>query len=345
MANKVIISDTPHIRSKQTTKHIMLDVLIALLPASIAGIVYFGYKAVIVLAISVLSAFVTEVVYSLCQKKDIKKILKDFDFTSLVTGLLLGMCLSSTVPWYVPMLSSVFAIAVVKMLFGGTGMNIANPAIAGRVFAFISFQAVMISGWAVPKFGSISNNAVYSGATALTTMLQNGLGSVNLSNLDLFLGTGVAGCIGETCKLALIVGGIYLVVRKILPWKWPILYIGVTGLTTCLLNDCNFTYFLPSILSGGLMLGAIFMATDYVTSPNNNASCFFYFIILGVLTAVLREATSIEVVSFAILLMNLFVPMFDTYFRPRPFGSTPIRIIIKNKYLQLKAKKGGKSEN
>lgn len=315
--NKVIISDTPHIRSPRTTKGIMIDVCIALLPAVIMGCVFFGWKALMILGLSCVSCLVTEFVYALCLKKSVKTIIKEFDFTSLVTGLLLGMVFSSNVDWYVPILSGIFAIAVVKMLFGGTGKNIVNPAITGRIFAFIAFPATMISGWAQTTIPAI-NETVNTGATALTGLLANG--SAGISNLDLFLGTGVQGCIGETCKIALIIGGVYLVCRKVIDWKWPLLYIITEGLMACILGK-SMSMFLPSILSGGLILGAIFMATDYVTSPSNSLACYFYFIILGIITAILRNATGIEVVSFAILLMNLLVPLFNKHIKPRPFGS------------------------
>ena len=138
----VIINSTPHIRSPRTTKHIMLDVVIALLPACLMGCIYFGWSALLVLALSTISAVCTEVVWKFCQKKDYKQILQEFDFTSVITGLLIGMCMSSSVKWYVPILASIFAIAVVKMLFGGTGKNIVNPAIVGRIFAFMSFTTI-----------------------------------------------------------------------------------------------------------------------------------------------------------------------------------------------------------
>lgn len=326
--NKVIVSDSPHIRGVRTTKGIMLDVCIALLPACIMGCVYFGWKALLVLSLSCITCVVSELLYQLCLKKNFKTILKEFDFTSLVTGMLLGMCLHSNVPWYVPVIAGVFAIVVVKMLFGGTGKNIVNPAITGRVFAFISFQAVMISGWAMPTIKAIQPvaNTITSGATPLTQMLNGGVESMGISNLDLFLGTGLVGCIGETCKLALLVGGIYLVVRKVIDWKWPLIYILTTGVTAVLISSIStktfaINTFLPSILSGGLFLGAIFMATDYVTSPYTNKGRYIYYPVLGVLTAILRHFTKIEVVSFAILLMNLFVPLINTYIRPRIFGA------------------------
>lgn len=317
---KIIVSDSPHIRCPRTTKAIMIDVLIALVPAFIAGCVFFGLKAFAVVAIACASSVLTEFVWRLCAGIKIKEVLKEFDFTSLITGLLLGLTLSSNVPFYVPLLSSIFAVGIVKMLFGGTGKNIVNPAITGRIFAFIAFQSVMISGFANSAFAAVKPvDTVTTGATVLTQMLSGD--GVALSNLDLFLGTGVAGCIGETSKIALLLGGIYLVIRRVIDWKWPILYIATTGLMTVALSGFNFTVFLPSILSGGLFLGAIFMATDYVTSPSTLKARIIYYILLGILTAILRMATKIEVVSFAILLMNLAMPLINISVRPKIFGA------------------------
>ena len=335
----------------------MIDVCIALLPACIAGCVLMGianpaysklgWLSFMQLVICCVSAVAAEFVYLLCCKKSFMNILREFDFTSLVTGLLIGMNLYPTSKWYVGILASVFAIVVVKMLFGGTGKNIVNPAIAGRIFAFIAFGAAFggamgfvnpNNGKAIEIASSISGGKA-TGATPLQ-ILMGAEGSSTLNNLDLFLGTGVAGTIGETCKLALIVGGIYLVVRGVLNFRWPLVYIFTTGVVAVLITwiescmkDGQFVgalmgakfvpaleTFLPSILSGGLILGAIFMATDYVTTPNTKLGNYIYFVCLGVLTAVLRRAVKGEAVSFAILLMNLLVPLFDLYIRRRPFG-------------------------
>lgn len=338
---KVIVSDSPHIRGKRTTRGIMLDVIIALLPATVMGCVYFGLDAFFTILISVAASVLTEFVYCLCLKKKPLDIIKSFDLTSVVTGLLLAMCLPSSVPWYVPLLSAVFSIAVVKMLFGGTGKNIVNPAITGRVFAFIAFQSVMVSGWVAPSIAAL-DGSVTTGATQLTSMLGGNGYSVSL--LDMFLGTGMAGCIGETCKLALLIGGIYLVARKVIKWQYPVIYIVVEGFVAVCLAKFDFAQFMPSILSGGLFLGAIFMATDYVTSPNSAAGNYVYFVALGVLTAVLRAATKIEVVSFAILLMNLLVPLINAYIRPRPFGAAGFIERIRTKIAEKKAAKAAKEE-
>lgn len=312
MANNTLTySASPHVKKSTSTRAIMIEVCIALLPACIMGVVYFGLTALLILALSVLSAVLSEYVFLLTTGKKTKQIIKEFDFTSCVTGLLIGMCIGVNYPLYAPVFGSMFAIIVVKMLFGGTGKNLVNPAITGRIFIFMSFQAV-VGPWILP------GGEVNTGATVLPDTLNGLLPSI--SNWDLFLGVGVAGCIGETCKLALILGGIYLAIRGIINIGYPILYITMTGLTTVALQQFNFDLFLPSILSGGLMLGAIFMATDYTTTPNTTKGNILYFTLLGIVTALLRVATQMEVVSFAILLMNLFVPLIDKFMINRPFG-------------------------
>lgn len=372
MDNSIVISTPPHVKSKRTTRKIMLDVLIALAPAAICGIVYFLLDAFILEVTCVAFAVASEFVYFFIAKggfnvrfansetkqlakkvAELKKAgqpydeaasalkakraelrkaafaksrgvciswVKQFDFTSVVTGLILALILPSTVKWYEAAIGSVAAIVFIKMLFGGTGRNIANPAAAGRLFMFISFA---ITTYTAANFGTViegSGETLTSGATYLSgaLLIENpNLGAISL--LDLFLGTGVAGCIGETCKLALIVGYIYLVIRRVIKWWQPLLYIIVTGLMAAALN-ADFAFFLPSILSGGVMFGGIFMFTDYVTSPKGVYAQIVYYVVAGILTAVLRHFTHIEVVSFVIVIMNLIVPLLDAYIRRKPFG-------------------------
>jgi electron transport complex protein RnfD len=296
------------------------------------GIIYFGYMAAIILALSVVSAVGSEFIYLLICKKPFKEIVKQFDYTSMVTGLLIGLSIGSQSPLYSPIFASVFAIVVVKMLFGGTGKNLVNPAVTGRIFAFISFTAALTGGWVLPSIGSVFGNpsTPETGASVLTAMFTGGT-MPTLSNLDLLLGTGVIGCIGETCKVALILGGIYLAIEGIINIGYPAIYIAVTGLFTVCLKGFDFAYFLPSILSGGLILGAIFMATDYTTSPNTTLGNIIYFALLGLLTAGLRIATGIEVVSFVILLGNLVVPLIDKFVINRPFGFIKPKKVKENK--------------
>lgn len=324
------VSPSPHVKKVHTTKWVMINVCVALLPACIMGVVYFGLLALAIIALSVASAVLSEIVFELICKKKLKDILRAFDFSSCVTGLLVAMTIGTNYPLYAPVLGSAFAIIVVKMLFGGTGKNIVNPAIAGRIFMFISFQAV-VGVWPAPAIGSLFGLPPTSGATELAGMLQNGT-LPSLSNWDLLLGTGLAGSIGETCKLALLVGAIYLAVLRIIDLRFPTIFVVVTGFMTVALNGWRFELFLPSILSGGLIIGAFFMATDYVTTPNTKLANYIYFFLLGIITAILRDATKMEVISFAILLMNLTVPLFDKFIIQKPFGKqkAPKKEAVKN---------------
>ena len=310
-------SSSPHVKSPKTTKQIMIHVCIALLPAVIMGIVLFGGLAALIVGLALISAVASEFIYLFIVGKKFKEIVKEFDFTSCVTGLLVGLSIGVNYPWYSPILGSAFAIIVVKMLFGGTGKNLVNPAVTGRIFIFMSFQAV-VGAWVIPSIAPISGATVSTGATVLEAITKGSTPS--LSNIDLLLGAGVAGCIGETCKVALILGGVYLAVMGIINIGYPVIYILVTGLFSVALNGFEFQLFLPSILSGGLIFGAIFMATDYTTTPNTTVGNIIYFIALGLVTAGLRVASGMEVVSFAILLMNLFVPLIDKFVIPKPFG-------------------------
>ena len=328
----LIVSPAPHIKTRRTTRTIMLDVLIALLPASAAGIVFFGWEAAVFIAISLAGAFLTELVWYLIQHKVwtdsgiLKDFFRQFDLTSLVTGLLLALCLPAQIEaWYMPLIGSIFAVGVAKMLFGGTGKNIVNPALAGRIMLFISFTAMTM--YPAANFGPIAPDAANFDPSAGSTQLGNFLsGQPMLSALDLFLGTGVAGCIGETCKLALLVGYLYLCVRGVIKWYLPLLYIAATGLFAMALEGgFGINLFAEAIFSGGLFLGAIFMATDYVTTPKTTLGNIIYFIALGLFTAGLRKAVGIEVVSFAIFLMNFVVFLLDLVIRPRPFGSVKTR--------------------
>lgn len=313
---KLIISNTPHVKSSASTKRIMLDVMIALMPAVIVSVVYFGAFTMLNYLLCLASCFLSEVVYLLIRGEKFKDVLEKFDLSSLVTGLILGLNLPAGAAWYLPIFGGAFAIVVVKMLFGGTGKNFVNPAVAARVFLLISFAEEMTIV-SIPKVGAINATSVTNGATVLGSILK---GEYPISDLDLFLGTGVSSsAIGETCKLALIVGYVYLALRKVIDFKYPLIYVGVTGLTSVILGG-SFSAFLPSILSGGLILGAVFMATDYVTTPNTTLGNIVYFAALGILTAVLRYLKGTEVVSYCILLMNFFVPLIDRFIVPKPFG-------------------------
>ena len=321
--DKLLISNTPHVRARATTKSIMIDVMIALAPASLMGIVAFGAKAVAIIALSLVSCVGSEIIFRLIKREKFKDILKNFDFTSAVTGLILALNLGTQIldtfaGVFIPVLGGIFAIVVVKMLFGGTGKNFVNPAAAARVFLVMSFPLMMTAGWAATNLSSIYVSTVPAGETVLSGVLSRPA-TYGISNLDLLLGTGVGGSVGEVSKIALIAGGAYLCVKKVIDWKYPLILLAAEGLTASLLAG-SFDMFLPSVLSGGLMLGAIFMATDYVTTPNTTAGNIIYFAALGIVTAALRYKNGSEVVSYCILLMNFTVPLIDRYIIPKPFG-------------------------
>ena len=307
-------SVSPHVKSENTTKKIMINVCIALLPATVMGIIYFGLFAALTVIISLISAIGSEIIYRLAVKEKFKDIISSFDYSSAVTGLIIALIVPANVHLYIPALASIFAIVIVKMLFGGTGYNLVNPAAAGRIFAFISFTTIMNS-FALPYIGA-ANDVVITGATSLQSFLADGS---SLSALDLLLGTGVAGCIGETCKVAILVGAIYLAIKKIIKIWLPILSVAVAGLVAVLLNG-SINAFLPAILSGGLIFGAFFMATDYVTNPVTVLGNIIFFVLFGALTSVLRHFTGYETASFVILLMNILVPLIDKIALVKPFG-------------------------
>ena len=348
--NTVVVSTPPHVKSKRTTRSIMLDVLIALAPCAIAGIVFFGWQALVIELVAVIACVATEFVYFFVLNKGFAKkckdastvcrrFLKQFDFTSVVTGLILALILPSTVKWYEVLIGGIFAIAVVKMLFGGTGKNLVNPAAAARVFMFISFAITTYTAANIPaiKFES----GVFTDATNLAWLFPaEGNPTTKISVIDLFLGTGVAGCIGETCKVAILLGYIYLSVRKVIKWWQPLAFIALFGFVAVLTSGFAFIatggyifdmeLFLPHIFSGGVLFGAVFMFTDYTTSPKGIYGQILYYLLAAVLVAVLRYLTKLEVTSFVILLMNILVPLIDKYLIRKPFGYKKVKKIKQN---------------
>ncbi len=350
MDNSVVISTPPHVKSRRTTRGIMIDVCIALAPSAIAGCVFFGWQALIVELIAVAMCVLSEFVYFFIANKGFSNKCKDaravclrwvkqFDFTSVVTGIILALIIPITkTEWwrvtYEVAIGAIFSIVVVKMVFGGTGKNLVNPAAAGRVFMFLSFTLTTFTACAIQ---AIDGNSVSSGATSLAGILANPDASfttptITLQPLDLFLGTGVAGCIGETCKVAILLGYVYLCVRQIIKWWQPLLFIAVFGLAAVLLSGFDYsTYtfnielFLPHILSGGVLFAAVFMFPDYVTSPKGVYGQLVYYIVAALLTAALRAYKNVEVVSFVILIMNLITPLIDRWFIRKPFGYAKVK--------------------
>lgn len=298
------VSSSPHVRDKSSTTRIMLDVCIALLPACAFGVYNFGLRALLVLCVSVASCVLFEYIY----ERIMHKKLTVSDLSAVVTGLLLGMNLPHTLPIWMVVLGSAFAIIIVKQLFGGLGQNFMNPALGARCFLLISFAGQMT------KF-------TYDGVTGATPLaVLKGGESVDI--LKMFLGT-TGGVIGETCALALIIGGIYLIIRKVILPTIPLVYILTFSAFILLFGGHGFDmeFLVAHLCGGGLMLGAFFMATDYVTSPVTNAGKVVFGIVLGILTGVFRIfGNSAEGVSYAIIFSNLLVPLIEKVTVPRAFG-------------------------
>lgn len=303
MENKLHISVSPHIHSKNSTQRIMLDVLISLLPATIAGVVIFGLNALLVIAVCVAVCVLGEFVFN----KITKKPLTISDLSAAVTGLLLALNLPANVPLWQAGVGSLFAIIIVKCIFGGIGRNVVNPAITGRVFMLVAFASMTKAAFPLDST---------AGATPLAE-IANG-NEVVLT--DLLLGN-IGGSIGETCKVALLIGGVYLLVRRVITWHIPVAFIGTTFIFTLAVHEFDFMLALSLILSGGLLLGAFFMATDYVTSPTTPLGKIIFGVGAGLITVLIREwGIYPEGVSFAILIMNILNPYIDMLTARKLFG-------------------------
>ncbi len=297
------ISVSPHIRSKITTQSIMLDVIIALLPATIAGCIIFGLSSLWVILACIISAVASEYIFNAITKRT----QTIFDLSAVVTGLLLALNLPANTPLWQCVVGSVFAIILVKCLFGGIGCNLVNPAITARVFMLLSFKNLASAAFPVDSVSS---------ATPLVS-LANGE-SVNL--LDLFLGN-IGGAIGETSALAILIGGIYLLCRRVITWHVPVATIGGVFVLSFLLDGFSFTNALAWILSGGLFLGAFFMATDYVTSPATPKGKIIFGLGIALLTVLIRfYGIYPEGVSFAILMLNILNPYIEKASKRKLFG-------------------------
>ena len=305
--NKLIVSSSPHIHSGASTRRIMLDVVIALLPATVAAVVLFGLKALLLIAVSVATSVISEFVFNLIVKQ--KQTVGDL--SAVVTGLLLALNLPSTTTVWQTIVGASFAIIVVKCLFGGIGCNFANPAITARIMMIIAFSQV--GGGSNP-----TGTDVVAGATPLEAIKNGDLDSLP-SLLDMLLGNR-GGAIGETCAIALLVGGVYLIVRKVIGWHTPVVYIGTVFILSLIIKQ-DITVALYQMLGGGLVIGAVFMATDYSTTPTNTLGKVVFALGCGILTVVIRFWASYpEGVSYAILVMNILSPYIEKLCAPRPFG-------------------------
>lgn len=304
MNHMLNVSCAPHVRSKDSTHSIMFDVAIALLPTTAFGVFHFGYRALIIMLVSIAACVGTEYLY----QRGMKQKITIEDGSALVTGMLLGLNLSVEVPWWIPFLGGVFAILVVKQIFGGLGQNFMNPALAARCFLLISFAGRMTR---------FSCDGV-SGATPLA-LLKNGE-SVNV--MDLFFGF-IGGTIGEVSALAVLIGAAYLVWKKVISLRIPLVYIGTFMVFALIFggHGLDLSYLGAHLFGGGLMLGAFFMATDYVTSPITPNGQIVFGVMLGILTGIFRIfGASAEGVSYAIIFCNMLVPLIERVTLPAAFG-------------------------
>ncbi len=327
---KLTVSSSPHVRSSETTTGIMLDVIIALAPAGIAAVVVFGLRALAVILVSVASCVLCEYL----SRKAMKKEQTIGDLSAVVTGLLLAYNLPSNIPFWIVVVGAVIAIVVVKQMFGGIGQNFLNPALAARVILMTSFPGKMAAG-AFVGLNRVGWNV--DGITSATPMhFANVDGFASSITADaptltqLFLGT-TSGCLGEVSALALLIGGAYLMIRKVISPIIPCVYIGTVAIFVLCATGFNWYVTAYELLAGGLFLGAIFMATDYTTSPITNWGKVIFALGCGIITCIIRIWGSLpEGVSFSIIIMNVFVPYIESQTKPTPFGT------IKEK----KAKKG-----
>lgn len=300
------LSSSPHIRSKDSVQSIMRDVVIALVPAALAGIYFFKWRALFVILTSIVSCVLSEYIWQKCTHQKITIC----DYSSVITGMLLAFNLPPTIPLWMVVLGSIFAIIIVKQLFGGLGQNIINPALAARAVLLASWPVAMTS-WTV------------DGVATATPLALLKAGESNLPSLyNVFIGH-IGGCIGETSAIAILIGALYLLYKRIISWEIPVFYIGTVGILTSLIGRNGFMTGngLYEIFTGGLMLGACFMATDYTTSPMTKKGQIVFAIGCGIFATIIRIFGGYpEGVSYSILIMNLFVPLIDKYITPKTFG-------------------------
>lgn len=311
MSDLFKVSSSPHVRSNDSTSKIMLLVIIALMPASLFGIYNFGIRALMIICITIATCVISEFLYNLIVKK--KNTIDDL--SAIVTGLLLALNLPVSIPWWQPIVGGVFAIIVVKCLFGGLGQNFMNPALAARCFLLFSFSEYMVN-YEVTKNGV----DVYTGATPLALIREKGLSGVNVR--DMFTGN-IAGTIGETSVIAILLGAIILILFNVIDLKIPFSYIITFAIFMFIFGSQRFdiNYVVAQLCGGGLMLGAFFMATDYVTSPITPSGQIVFGICCGLLTGIFRcFGANAEGVSFAIILSNILVPIIEKFTVPRAFG-------------------------
>ena len=311
MSKLLNLSSNPHIRDNVTTAEIMRDVFIALIPTTLYGIIQWGFNAALVCILTVAVAVLSELVYEKCMKLPITIM----DWSAAVTGLILALNCPPNIPAWIPCLGAVFAIIIVKQLYGGLGKNFMNPALAARCFLLISFAGKMTS------FTGVGADAL-SGATPLAFMKTNPDAIAKIDLGAAFLGR-IPGTIGEVSKLCVLIGAAYLIIRKVISPKIPLIYIGTVAVFTLLFGGHGFDlyYLACELCAGGLIFGAFFMATDYVTSPITPLGQIIFAVMLGILTGLFRLfGGSAEGVSYAIIICNILVPMINVHTVPKAFG-------------------------
>lgn len=311
LPQKLSVSSSPHAHSGENTATIMQDVLIALIPAALMSVVYFGWRSAMLIGLCTGTCVLTEYICRRVMKR--KQTIGDF--SAAVTGVLLAFNLPPTLNPIFAVLGSAFAIVVVKQMFGGIGMNFVNPALAARIFLLVSFPSHM-SKWSVPFF-YLSENAGTDIVSTATPLAQMASGNGHPSYIDLFIGVH-GGCLGETCALALLLGGAYLLLRRVITPEIPLCFMATVALIALLAGQNPLVH----LMSGGVMLGAIFMATDYTTCPVNRTGKIIYGIGCGVITMTIRMFGSLpEGVSYSIVLMNILTPHIEALTQSSPFGS------------------------
>lgn len=316
--NKLVVSASPHDRSHKTVRSIMLDVIIAMVPALVASVIFFGPRALLVECVSVGTCVIAEFISRVVMKRN----QTIGDLSAVITGLLLAFNLPVNIPLWMVMIGAVIAIVVVKQFFGGIGQNFVNPALVGRIVLLTSFPVAM-STWTAPLTWSMSNLDGLTSASPLAdihTMVSAGT-TPDATLIEMLIGWR-AGCLGETCALAIILGGIYLIARKVISPTIPLIYIGTVAAIMLIAGKGNLSFVAYELLGGGLLLGAVFMATDYTTSPITFKGKIIFAVGCGIITSLIRIFGNLpEGVSYSIIIMNILVPLIENITLPKPFGT------------------------